>query len=141
MPILNYPFGADGPCIEVRIGVSQSRVSAYQLAKLPVPEPVQARFLIDTGSDVTLVEAGLLGPLVLVSSGVMVVNTPSTGITPVQLPRFDVSLTLLHPILPYTVNTVSIAECPAFGSDIKGLLGRDVLSHVAVHSTKSAFSE
>jgi hypothetical protein len=129
MPILTFPFGTDGPTVDVLIGVNPARANAYQMAKAPIPAPVSARMLIDTGSNATMVEAGLLAQLRLPTSGQVPVYTPSTGTTPVRRPRFDVSLTLLHPLLPFTIDTFSIVRCPPFGGTIQGLLGRDVLAH------------
>jgi len=129
MPILTFQNSSDGPLIDVLIGVSQFRANALRLVNMPIPPPIQLRFLIDTGASGTCVEAGLLKPLGLVSSGQIAVHTTSPGPIPAQWPQFDVSLTLLHPLYPYTIFTTPVAECLPLGGNVQGLLGRDILEH------------
>jgi hypothetical protein len=129
VPVLNLTVGPAGPMIDVLIGVTRARASALQMAKFPVPPPVPLRLLIDTGASGTCIEAGLLKPLGLVPKGQVPVQTPSTVLSPMMCDLFEVSVTLVHPLLPFSIETVSIVECPPIGSGIQGLLGRDLLAH------------
>lgn len=129
MPILYYSLTAEGPIIDVLIGVSEPRAAALRAAGQAVPQPIRLRMLLDTGASGTCVQSGLLGPLGLVQSGQVSLQTPSTGTTPIQCPQFDVSITLLHPDLSFILGVVPIIECQPLGGTIQGLIGRDVLAH------------
>jgi len=125
MPILTIPVAVDGPVITVWVSVSGPRFTALRNAGKPVPNPVQARLLIDTGAWCTVIDKPIIAALGLTPSGTALCHTPSTGTTPAVLNQFDVSLVLGLHVLRLTLPVV---ETDFSAQSIDGLLGRDVLS-------------
>jgi hypothetical protein len=128
MPILTLQLVPEGAVVDLAIGVSVPRTSALRNANQPVPSPIQIRALIDTGASITCIEAQALQPLGLTPTGTIPIVTPSTGSTPSIRNQLDVSLTLMHPNLNFTVPAIGIVECGALSPLFQGLLGRDLLS-------------
>ncbi len=129
MPHLTLPISALGPTLDVRIGVSQPRAQALGAAGQPVPSPLNAHVLIDTGASCTCIDAAILAALKLPPSGSAFVSTPSTGIAPHIANQFDVSLTLYHPALFRWWGAVPVVEAVLAPQGIGGLIGRDILAY------------
>jgi hypothetical protein len=111
------------------VGVSKPREDALTKAGQPVPPPVVARLLIDTGASGTVIDPAIVNQLNLSPTGLMTIHTPSTGVTPHQINQYDVSLVILHQILTRTFFALPIGECSLKSQGIDGLLGRDILTH------------
>ncbi|HEY1859636.1 MAG TPA: hypothetical protein VGG61_04740, partial [Gemmataceae bacterium] len=74
-------------------------------------------------------DPAILQQLNLQPTGTAQVSTPSTGATPHVAQQYDVSLTLIHPLLTYTISAVPVVESTLAGQGLLLLIGRDVLSH------------
>src|SRR5438105_13440515 len=129
MPILNLRMSADGPLVDLAIGVSFPRERALRLANQAVPNPVQLRALIDTGASCTCIEAGALAPLGLSPTGVIPITTPSSGLSPAICSQYDVSITIVHPTVGMGFPAIPVVECQSLSSSFQALLGRDLLQH------------
>jgi hypothetical protein len=60
----------DGPIVEVHIGVGSAVEDALRKARAPVPPPVRAMAMIDTGASGTAIQQGLIASLGLNPVGV-----------------------------------------------------------------------
>jgi predicted aspartyl protease len=125
MPILNGTQSANGPVIELFVGLSIHRYTALQQANVQAPPPIFARALIDTGASCTAVDPMVIQRLALPATGTAAVHTPSTGGNPHTCNQYDVSLWL--PSAQNIKFTIPVIESrlAALGLDV--LLGRDVL--------------
>jgi hypothetical protein len=81
MPLLTFALSPAGPVIDVLVGVSPPRAQQLALANAPVPAPVSARLLVDTGASVTCLDRAILASLGLAPTGNVAMATPSTGAT------------------------------------------------------------
>ncbi len=113
----------DGPLIEVTFGLVPAAIKVLQDAGEPIPSPVKATAMIDTGASGTAVKAGLLAPLGLHPVGVVPVNTPTGSGVPCA--TYAVQLVLPNGFVDVTV----IEAGPLGGQNIQALIGRDVLQH------------
>lgn len=132
MPHFTLPISPQGPLLTAWIGVSQARAKALTDANQPVPQPVTVRGLLDTGASITCVDPSVLESLRLTPTGVVSLNTPSTGNQPHNADQYDVSLWVpgasqSHPPLSFGTLAVAAAEMLAT-QGFHALIGRDVLS-------------
>ena len=63
MPQLTFPIGSDGLCVDVFLNLDAAILVPLQSSGQPTPNPLPARGLIDTGSDLTVVSLPLLQQL------------------------------------------------------------------------------
>jgi predicted aspartyl protease len=104
----------------VQISVSDAGRSALASASQPIPAPVQALAMVDTGATSTAIQMGIAAQLGLQPVGVQTVNTPtSQGVTCDEY--------LVRLIMGWI--EVTAIEAPLQGQHIQVLIGRDVLSH------------
>ena len=100
-------------------------------AQLPVPNSIPIRGLVDTGASSTCVDPSILQSLGLTPTGIVTVNTPSTGTQPHTTEQFDVSL--LVPGSAPTHAPLIISNLPVISSELlvaqgfHALIGRDIL--------------
>ncbi|MFN0053921.1 MAG: retropepsin-like aspartic protease [Planctomycetales bacterium] len=129
MPILTLPITADGPIVQVLVGISWPRRKAMKAANLAVPNPEVGRFLIDTGATSTCIDPRIIQSLGIPPSGSISIQTPSTNSTPHQCSLFDVSLGMAMPgnAIHVFATTLPVVECQLTSQGIDGLLGRDIL--------------
>ncbi|MBR0560043.1 aspartyl protease family protein [Neokomagataea anthophila] len=120
-----------GPLLRVTIGVSHARAEALVRAEKPIPTPIIANLLIDTGASKSCICTNIASSLGLSPTGVMNVLTPSTGTTPQPVPTYDVAMTFqgLSPSDVNSLPTLSVTSNDFAAQGIDGLLGRDVLSY------------
>ena len=129
MSILTLPLEPSGPIITIGFVVSGPRQSALKKAGQPVPDPVIARCLLDTGDSGTCVDSQVIAKLQIPPSGTVPIHTPSTGATPKICNQFDVGIGIImddgavH--LPGVVIPVIESDLDSLG--IQALLGRDIL--------------
>lgn len=129
MPSVNAQIGPQGPMIDVLLSVSNARRAALASANLPIPAPMSARALIDTGASCTCVDPSVIAHLALTPTGVVPMLTPSTGQTPVMCSQFDLQVGLLHAALTLTIDSVAVTESKLqHAQGFEMLLGRDILS-------------
>jgi hypothetical protein len=123
--------GTDG--LLVLVGLPFAEVQRLRAAGSPVPPPVAADALIDSGSDVTVLDPAVLAPLV--ASGLPVrrtvfVNSPALGgVAP--LFEYEVGLTVAaDPAVPkfgLTIRTLPVVERQLGALGYQAPIGRDVL--------------
>ena len=128
MPHFTLNLTAEGPLINLFVGVSAPRMRALQEANLPVPQGVILRCLIDTGASGTCLDATAIAPLGLTPTGTTLISTPSTGAIPHQCNTFDVGVVFAHPVNNRIFGVVPIVATDFSAQRIDGLLGRDILS-------------
>jgi len=131
MPSLTLPLTASGPVVVIAIFVSRPRRMALAAAGLPIPPPVLATMLVDTGASCTCVDPGRLKSLAIPPSGVAHVQSPTTGATPTTANQYDVDIAVVLDAANgrfHYVDTLPVIESHLAAQGIDGLLGRDVLS-------------
>lgn len=112
------------------VGVSLPRQEALKLAGLPIPQWIPGQFLVDTGASGTCIDPALVLPLGIPPSGMVNVQTPSTGATPHACNQYDVSLYIpgADPSQEgLAIGAIAILETSLANQGISGLIGRDVL--------------
>ena len=114
-----------GPVVEVLVGPSHLFAQVMAKKGKPVPNPVKATAMVDTGASGTVVTPALIQQLGLRPVGVTSMNTPSTT-KPMRAPQYHLSL-----VFPNGVSVPSLIgiEAPLGGQHIECLIGRDVLKH------------
>ncbi len=97
MVLLAFPVTPAGLAVPVWIGLDGQATAALLAAGLPIPAPVQARGLIDTGSDVAVVASSILQQL-----GVPLAAATSTHTAAgqIQVNLCAVSLSVTDPAQP-----------------------------------------
>lgn len=114
---------AVGPIVELRIAVGGAAEAALRKAGSPIPTPLPAVAMIDTGATGTVIRQGLAAQLGLNPVGVTYINTPSS--TNVACYEYLVRLLFPNNVL---VEATAL-EAPLQGQHIQCLIGRDVLAH------------
>jgi len=114
------------------IGVSQARHAVLAAANLPIPNLVQIQALVDTGASCTCIDPSVLQSLALTPTGIVTVNTPSTGLQPHTAQQFDVSIAIpgaLPTHIPLVVNNVPVVAAQLLvAQGFQALIGRDILA-------------
>jgi hypothetical protein len=128
MAQLRSPVTAAGLIVPVWVGLSDNELTALHAAGQQLPPPLQARGLLDTGSDVTAVSAGLLAA-VGISPGLTDSTTTAGGTVPVRLFEVSVSITDPHqsPAAFLTLADLLVMELPTSLPDTEVLSGLDML--------------
>ncbi len=122
-----------GPILQVTVVVSFAKQSALRQAGQPLPPPVAANLLVDTGASCTALDRQIVAALGLTPTGSVRVHTPSTGVTPAVQQLYDVGLFIIGATnpgprgLPHMVPNLPILSSDFSAQGIDGLLGRDVL--------------
>jgi hypothetical protein len=134
---LDLAVGPAGVIVPVEVTLSTPVLNRLRAAGLAVPTPVPVSALLDTGSEVTVVDAGVLAPLVghgLQPSRFVYTNAPSAGgLAPTleyhlglavgrdpRRPRSGLALPA-HPVYERALGALGY----------QALIGRDVLDHCA----------
>lgn len=132
MPHLSGQVTLWGPLINVLVGVSGPRGAALTAAGQPIPAPVVARMVVDTGASLSAVDCTILQQLGLQPTGQIALHTPSTQGVPHSANQFDVSLTIYGAVpgsLPvYAAQALPVVDGSFKPQGIDGLVGRDVLA-------------
>ena len=132
MPHFTLQLSPQGPLLLAYIGVSAARHTALTAAGLPIPNPVPIQALIDTGASCSCVDPSVLNSLGLTPTGIVTVNTPSTGTRPHTAQQYDVSIAIpgaspSHiPLFASNVPVVAAQLLTAQG--FQALFGRDILA-------------
>ncbi|MFY9511082.1 MAG: aspartyl protease family protein [Rubrivivax sp.] len=118
----------------MHIGPSNARRRTLQRQGRPVPPPVQASLLIDTGASMSLVDAAVMRSLQLTPTGATLYHSTSTNGVAQPCDIYDVQFILGGVATPSTLRIDPLAiMAPAFiNHPFEGLLGRDVLGQLQV---------
>lgn len=131
MAVLNLPVSTAGLSVPVFVGLSQPAMIALQAAGRPIPPPVQARGLLDTGSNVTAVAAWIVQQLQIPLAITTFTHT-AAGRMPVNV--FEISLSITDPLLagsPWLTSPhLRAMELMAALPDTDVIVGLDVLLDV-----------
>jgi len=118
--------------VNALIGPSQARFAALKAAGQTPPQPIPVRALIDTGASGTCVDPMILQTLGLTATGVVAVNTPTTGVTPVKQDQYDIALIIPGPSqthAPLFVGNLPVLAAELFQAQgFHALVGRAILS-------------
>jgi hypothetical protein len=114
---------ADGPLVELRIAVGGALEATLRAAGNPIPSPIPALAMIDTGATRSVIRQGLTTQLGLNPVGLTHINTP----TSTNVPCYEYLVRLVFPNNLISVEGTFI-EAPLQGQNIQFLIGRDVLS-------------
>lgn len=126
----NHIVEPDGPIINVQIAVSSPRRQALAAAGQPIPGPMVARLLIDTGASMTSIDDKFVQGLQLQPTGQIQMHTPSTGQASVPVFTYDVELHFGgFNNSTHTFPSMGVIGCDFSGQSIDGLFARDALQH------------
>jgi hypothetical protein len=131
MPILKGTLQIEGALVVIVLGWSVARARRLRAALRPVPPPVNAQAIIDSGAEVTCVDSSLIQVLGLPLVGTVLANLPAHGgVTASAL--HDASLTVVHPSgnarSNLVVGNLEVLELSLAPVGYHILLGRDVLA-------------
>jgi predicted aspartyl protease len=135
--VLEFDYRPDilqalGPIINTNLTITPAHRNALEQAGQPIPAAVRCRFLIDTGSDGTVVkheiaeQAGL--KLINASAPLHGVGVDTTGRVYIGRIAFGLRSRLLDATHEIFVDT-QIRSARLETDRIEGLIGRDVLRH------------
>jgi hypothetical protein len=131
MPIIRGPIEGDGAIVDVVFGWSAAAVRKLRAGLRPIPPRVAGRALLDTGAEVTCLDASLIRSLGLAPVGPIFANLPAIGGVGVSL-QFEAAVTILHPggiaSDHLAVSDVAVLEAPLSVLGYQALIGRDVLA-------------
>lgn len=131
MPIAQLPLQRNGLLVDVELGPSAPYRAALWKRSQPVPPPVRATFLVDTGCDSTTVSEQLMRTLNLPAASTTRVITGTTGPQGHAADVFAVEFTLLpHMAQPRRWSACEVVALPLLSQATDGLLGRDLLNQL-----------
>jgi len=96
VPVVNREIGGEGVLVDVLVGVAPPRQRALERVGFPVPTPIGAYAVVDTGASISGVDRRILEALELRGEvNVLDIHTPSTEDVPYRCAVYVVSLTLV----------------------------------------------
>ena len=144
MPVLTGMLQHDGPLVDVAFGWSAVAGKQERAALRPVPPPLRARALVDTGAEITCVDAALIQQLGLPFGAFVPANLPAHGGLTFGV-LHDASLAILHPSGNardhLTLLNLSVLELSLSSLGYQACIGRDVLARCRFlyHGPRNAF--
>jgi len=112
-----------GPVVEVQVAVGRVLEGVLTSNGEPIPTPITASAMIDTGATGTVIRQEMPGQLGLNPVGTAMINTPSSE--GVECYEYLVRLFFQNNVV---IETLAIGA-PLQGQHIQCLIGRDVLAH------------
>jgi hypothetical protein len=131
MPIITGEITWHGAIVCVLVGVGENRRKLLEKVGFPIPQPVQLRAEIDTGSAVTGTMHDVFRQLGLEPFKRIRVRTPSTTPeNPALCDQYDVSISFISGTTKYTIPSVHAIASDDFqpSDEGQGIIGRDVLN-------------
>jgi hypothetical protein len=139
MPVIKGLIQADGPIVSVALGWSALNVRTLRAALRPIPPPVDAHALLDSGAEVTCIDHSLVHTLGFPLGGFTLANVPASGGLTLGI-QHDVSLTIVHPsgnaLLNLVLPDVPVLELSLAPLGYQVLIGRDVLNRCRFHGPR-----
>jgi hypothetical protein len=131
MPVLRDMLRPEGALVEVSVGWSKGASQNQRMALRPVPSPITVRALLDSGAEMTCVDASIIRKLGLPFGGTVFANLPAHGGFSVQSVH-DASLTILHPSGKaqdnWALPDLSVLDLSLASLGYEALIGRDILN-------------
>ena len=131
MPHITYPLPTGRPLIDLVVGISEARKSAYKKEGKDIPAPISIRGLIDTGATNTCIDKRVLATLGITPIGSTFSFTASCGVTPVSANQYDISILipLQKPIagVARVFGDILVTEFDLSIQGIQALIGCDIL--------------
>src|SRR5262245_15783316 len=129
MPIVSGEITRDGAVVPVLVGVSQARRAVLERHGIAVPQAVQVRAQLDTGSFATGLMPEVFAALQIGPIDEIAVRTPSTRRGQSWFAeQFDVTLTFFAGTTPHAIGVWAIAsEDFQQHDEVQAIIGRDVL--------------
>jgi hypothetical protein len=128
MPQLAFPVTVAGLALPVMVGIDGKTSSALFAAGKSIAAPIQARGLLDTGSDITAIASWVLQKLAL---PIVAKTVTSTAAGQINVNLYEVSLSITNPIQPnspwLTLANLQVTELKAVLADADVLIGLDVI--------------
>ncbi len=121
----------EGALVQIQIGLGASQVQGLRAALRPVPAPLNARAIVDTGAEITSVDSSLIQALGSPVRGTILANLPAHGGLNVGF-LYDAGLAIVHPS-GKPRNDLVIPDMPVLELSLaflgyQVLIGRDVLA-------------
>ena len=130
MPFLTVPLNDAGPLIDVGFALSSYRIDVMKqagMADMIYREPVWVTALIDTGSNISVINRHVIETLSLSSTGNVNVRSAVSGMNSELRDTYDVCLAFAKPrITPMHAN-LRVVEGSFFGKSFEAIIGRDIL--------------
>lgn len=129
MPHFTLTLSPQGPLVDAVVAVSGARRQALEKAGQTIPDPIPIRALLDTGASGTCIDPAVLTALGLTPTGMIAVNTPTTGNQPHQAFQYDVGLLIPAPAgLPLVRPSLAVVASELLQRQgFHALIGRDIL--------------
>lgn len=131
MPTVRDSLAPEGALVDVRIGLSATQVRLLRTALRPIPAPIAARALLDTGAEMTGVDRTLVQALALPTRGSTLTNLPAHGGLTLSFIH-DAALTIAHPTgsagQDLVIRSLAVLEIPLAPLGYEIVVGRDVLA-------------
>ena len=118
----------NGALVEIAIGPSEARARATEQAGLQAVLPQVIYGLVDTGSELTIIDEEVASRLGLIPSGEREIRTPGSGEEVRTLPCFDVRLEFVAPERHLISNNFRVAGGKLPRRTLGALIGRDLLA-------------
>jgi hypothetical protein len=131
MPSLTSSIEAAGALVSIEVGWGFARSQSARQQLRPVPPPLTAEAMLDTGAEIACVDTNLIQRLGLTFGSVSLANVPAIG--GMRLAQeFEVSLRVAHPSKNASqdllVKDLTILELDLGAVGYEALIGRDVLA-------------
>jgi len=116
-----------GPFAHVTIMATPQHVSVLKARKLPVPQPVTVRTLVDTGAESCVLDFSVVKALCLLPTGRTFVHTMTTGNEYAEREQYDASYFLSEAGVATTQFNVSALGADLASEGFLAIIGWDIL--------------
>ena len=130
MPFLTLPVNDAGPLIEVGFALSSYLIDAMKqagMADIIYREPVWETALVDTGSNISVINRHVIDTLRLSSTGNANVRSVNSGVDFESRDTYDVCLAFAKPMVTAMHANLRVVEGSFSGRNFNAIIGRDIL--------------